>query len=218
MPRNHLLPLVAVLLSTLLRAAPDATAFKFDFGADATPAGGTRVAPDLRYTDERGFGFEYQKRMYASALERVGQLRDYLAQVDAGHPLFVWVHLFEPHEPYDPPAELIREDSARGRYDGEVALCDRAIGELVRTFRAARPGGTVIVTADHGEEFGEHGGSYHGTTLFEEQARDGGGSGGGELPVAGELRSVDGYVVRVAFDAERACGQGSSEDRDHGDR
>jgi hypothetical protein len=81
------------------------------------------------------------------------------------------VHLFEPHEPYEPPPELVREDSNRGRYDGEVRLADRAIGELVRTFRAQKPGATVIVTADHGEEFGEHGGSYHGTTLYEEQVR-----------------------------------------------
>jgi arylsulfatase A-like enzyme len=128
---------------------------------------GARFGP----LSERGFGFEYQKKMYASAPDRVGQLRDYMAEVEAGHPLFVWVHLFEPHEPYEPPAELVKGDGPRGRYEGEVALCDRAIGELVRVFRAARPGATVIVTADHGEEFGEHGGSYHGTTLYEEQAR-----------------------------------------------
>src|SRR5690606_34243825 len=102
---------------------------------------------------------------------RVKQLERYLAQAEPGHPLFVWVHLFEPHEPYDPPAELVREPSARGRYEGEVAVADRAIGGLVRTFRAARPGATVIVTADHGEEFGDHGGHYHGTTLYDEQVR-----------------------------------------------
>lgn len=120
---------------------------------------------------ERGFGFEYRKEMFASADQRVTQLEQYLDEVTPGHPLFVWVHLFEPHEPYDPPAAFVREDSARGRYDGEVRVCDRAIGELVRRFRARRPGATVIVTADHGEEFGEHGGSFHGTTLFDEQVR-----------------------------------------------
>src|SRR5271170_4980069 len=54
--------------------------------------------------------------------------------------------------------------------------------------------------------------------VFEEKTCDGGGSRGGELPVAGELRGVDGYVVGVAFDAEGACGQGGCEDGDHGHR
>jgi arylsulfatase A-like enzyme len=120
---------------------------------------------------ERGFGFEYRKEMFASAEARVEQLEAYLAGAAPGHPLFVWVHLFEPHEPYEPPEAFAREASARGRYDGEVAYCDQAIGRLVRLFRARSPGATVIVSADHGEEFGEHGGSYHGSTLFDEQVR-----------------------------------------------
>ena len=49
--------------------------------------------------------------------------------------------------------------------------------------------------------------------VFEKQPGDGGGARGGELPVAGELRGVDGHVVGVAFDAERAGGQGGGEDR-----
>ncbi len=120
---------------------------------------------------QRGFGFEYRKEMFASGKERVTQLNAYLGEVEPGHPLFVWVHLFEPHEPYDPEPELRAGDSPKERYIAEVRASDRDIGELVRTFRAARPQATVIVTADHGEEFGEHGGSYHGTTLYEEQIK-----------------------------------------------
>jgi arylsulfatase A-like enzyme len=119
----------------------------------------------------RAFGFEYLKEMYAPAMDRVQQLRDYLAAAQPGHPLFVWVHLFEPHEPYEPSPSWTRRDSARARYEGEVADADRAFGELVRTFRAAKPNGTVILTADHGEEFGEHGGAFHGSTLYDEQVR-----------------------------------------------
>src|SRR5699024_2850688 len=55
--------------------------------------------------------------------------------------------------------------------DGEVAAADQAFGELVALFRAHRPEGTVILTADHGEEFGDHGGHYHGTTVYDEQVR-----------------------------------------------
>ena len=49
---------------------------------------------------------------------------------------------------------------------------DDGIGRIVRAASGrARPGAVVIVTADHGEEFGEHGGRYHGTTVYEEQVR-----------------------------------------------
>ncbi len=118
-----------------------------------------------------GFGFEYRKVMFAPAAARVPQLDRYLGEVDEGHPVFAWVHLFEPHEPYDPPAEFRRGEGRVERYDGEVAAADAAVGELVRVFRRHRPGGTVIVTADHGEELGDHGGWYHGTTLYDEQVR-----------------------------------------------
>jgi arylsulfatase A-like enzyme len=117
------------------------------------------------------FGFEYVKEMFAPADQRVTQLRDYLAQADANHPVFAWVHLFEPHEPYDPPARFARGDELEQRYDGEVAAADAAVGELVRVFREHAPDATVIVTSDHGEEFGDHGGYHHGTTLFDEQVR-----------------------------------------------
>lgn len=120
---------------------------------------------------KRGFGFEYRKEMFASADERIAQLDAYLGEVDPKRPLFVWMHLFEPHEPYDPPAGVAHDNSERGRYEAEVRTCDRVIAELVRRFRAARPRATVIVTADHGEEFGDHGGSFHGTSLYDEQVR-----------------------------------------------
>ncbi|HKU37944.1 MAG TPA: sulfatase, partial [Polyangiales bacterium] len=117
------------------------------------------------------FGFEYVKEMFAKGSERVTQLEHYLDGVDAGHPLLVWVHLFEPHEPYETQPEFPRGDEPEQRYDSEVAAADAATGELIRVFRQRRPGATVIVSADHGEEFGDHGGYHHGTTLFDEQVR-----------------------------------------------
>jgi len=120
---------------------------------------------------ERGFDFEYRKDMFLDARARPAQLDEWLAQVPREHPVFAWVHLFEPHEPYDPPDGYASGDSDEARYDGEVRVADEAVGALVRTFRRRRPGGTVILTADHGEEFDDHGGSYHGTTLFDEQIR-----------------------------------------------
>lgn len=137
--------------------------------------------PAIFYVDSDRFtqladqhmGFEYVKAMYAPAADRVDQLRAYLTAAEPKHPLFVWVHLFEPHEPYEPAAPFAAPEGAtpEQRYDAEVRAADAAVGGLVEVFRAARPNATVILSADHGEEFGDHGGHHHGTTLFDEQAR-----------------------------------------------
>jgi hypothetical protein len=85
--------------------------------------------------------------------------------------LFLWVHLFEPHEPYEAHAAHPFGDRDIDRYDAEIAAADAGAGAIIEAVRAARPGAVIIVTADHGEEFLEHGGRYHGTTVYEEQVR-----------------------------------------------
>ena len=70
--------------------------------------------------------------------------------------LFAWVHLFEPHAPYgsiDSNGQHRR--SASERYDDEIATVDREIGRLFEAWRAVDES-LVLVTADHGEAFGEH--------------------------------------------------------------
>jgi arylsulfatase A-like enzyme/HEAT repeat protein len=123
----------------------------------------------------RGLDFEYRRVEFKDAGLRSAELASYLATEPAGRPLFVWVHLFEPHEPYvfhpqhpfGDPAAPTDED----RYDSEIATADAAVGDLVRTMRSARPGAIVVVTADHGEAFGEHGARYHGGDVHDEQVR-----------------------------------------------
>ena len=120
---------------------------------------------------ERGLDFEYRKEEFASPQLRARQVGAYLKAVPAGTPLFLWVHFFEPHEPYVAHPEHPFGTTDVDRYDSEVAAADEGIGTIVQAIRAARPGAIVLATADHGEEFGEHGGRYHGTTVYEEQAR-----------------------------------------------
>jgi arylsulfatase A-like enzyme/HEAT repeat protein len=119
----------------------------------------------------RDFGFEYVKKEFAPGPLRVEQVRAWLASVPAQQDVFLWVHLFEPHEPYE--AHAGRDFGSRDvdRYDGEIAEADAAVGGIVDLMRARRPETVVVVTADHGEEFGDHGGYYHGTTVYEEQVR-----------------------------------------------
>ncbi len=59
----------------------------------------------------------------------------------------------------------------RALYDGEIAFVDDEIGRLVATLRQRGDDTLIVVTSDHGEEFAEHGGLQHGSTLFEEQLR-----------------------------------------------
>ena len=125
----------------------------------------------FRSFEESSLGFEYEKRQFASAADRAPELSQYLATRAPGERVFAWVHLFEPHEPYvaHPAHDLGERDI--DRYDSEIAAADQGLGAVVDAMRAARPSAVVIVTADHGEEFGDHGGRYHGTTVYEEQVR-----------------------------------------------
>ncbi len=113
-----------------------------------------------------------------------------LAALDdvAGRPWFFYVHAIGPHDPYDPPApydrmfttdtaSLSQEEAnhanARDRYDGEIAFTDAQIGRLIAALRAKGMYDNTwfVVLSDHGEEFWEHGGEGHGTTLYDELIR-----------------------------------------------
>lgn len=85
-------------------------------------------------------------------------------------PFFAWVHFYEPHAPYAPPADLAAP--GRSPYDAEVAAADRCLGRLVEVAEAARPKRLVTaVTSDHGEGLGEHGESTHGLFLYQSTLR-----------------------------------------------
>jgi choline-sulfatase len=84
-------------------------------------------------------------------------------------PFFIWLHFYDPHEPYDPP-EPFKSHFASEPYDGEIAYTDSVVGSVLDVLQ--RHGlfqNTVIaVAADHGEAFGEHGEKYHGVFLYDE--------------------------------------------------
>lgn len=87
-------------------------------------------------------------------------------------PYFAFANFFDAHESYDPPApyrtRFTRTPVARDLHDGEIAYVDdqirRLFDELKR--RGALDNTIVVVTADHGEQFREHGMSGHGNSLF----------------------------------------------------
>ena len=83
-------------------------------------------------------------------------------------PFFCWLHFFDPHLPYSPPAPY-SEQFADHLYDGEVAYMDYIIGQVMRVIKDRNLlGRTLIVVAgDHGEAFGEKGESGHGIFLYD---------------------------------------------------
>jgi arylsulfatase A-like enzyme/Flp pilus assembly protein TadD len=86
-----------------------------------------------------------------------------LAWLDAQKdPWFCWVHLWDPHAPYEPPAPFA-EQFKTDPYSGEVAYVDAQLGRLFDWLdRHGGLGSTVVIlTADHGESLGEHGELYH---------------------------------------------------------
>ncbi|MGE3458260.1 MAG: sulfatase-like hydrolase/transferase [Kofleriaceae bacterium] len=85
-----------------------------------------------------------------------------------GKPLFVWIHLLDPHYPYhQPPGAPRFGTDAIATYDAEIASADAAIGELLATFT---PEHTIVaVTADHGEAFDDHHSHFHGSWLYDEE-------------------------------------------------
>jgi arylsulfatase A-like enzyme/Tfp pilus assembly protein PilF len=91
-------------------------------------------------------------------------------QREAGKPWFAWVHVFDPHAPYQPPPPFDREYASQPYY-GEVAATDSALAPLLDDVRRSSAPTLVIVTGDHGEALGDHGEATHGVFAYESTLR-----------------------------------------------
>jgi arylsulfatase A-like enzyme/Tfp pilus assembly protein PilF len=92
----------------------------------------------------------------------------WLSQVPNG-PFFLWIHLYDAHDPYDPP-EPYKTRYASQPYDGEIAYADSAVGTLLNALRkhGLYDETMIAVMADHGESLGAHGENTHGIFLYDE--------------------------------------------------
>ena len=147
------------------------------------------------FVDDRERYRENFERRAGATLERAAAWLDQVA----GRRSFCFIHLIDPHGPYDPPdgfAERFHSPESRevegeipeyqqipgvrdffrydDLYDGEIAYLDRELDRFLagRAARGALERTLVVFTADHGESFGEHGVFFqHGSDLFEENVR-----------------------------------------------
>jgi arylsulfatase A-like enzyme len=132
------------------------------------------LAPGL----DRGFDFydnfpakaatkERWGRVERRGMEVVQHAEAWLDKHRTG-PRFVWVHLYDPHDPYEPPSPYSEKYKER-LYDGEVAYADSALAHLIAFLKknGSYANAIVIVVGDHGEGLGEHGEETHGLFLYD---------------------------------------------------
>jgi arylsulfatase A-like enzyme/Tfp pilus assembly protein PilF len=161
--------------------------YGFAQGFETFDGGFTRVDPGTEANAERP----------ANAV--VDDALRWLDAVPAGRPFFAWVHLYDPHVTYRPPAPFPQD------YDGEIAFVDQQIGRLLTAVRSRNALGEtlIIVAGDHGESLGEHGEDEHGVFLYDAVLRVplivfGPGLQRGQV-VTGQVRLVD--IVPTILDA-----------------
>jgi choline-sulfatase len=117
--------------------------------------------------DDARFLNTIQKRGDATVDEAVRWLRE-----PGTERRFAWIHLYDPHDPYEPPEPYAGRYEGRP-YDGEVAWSDDLVGRLDAALAAAglREDTLFIVTSDHGEGLEEHGEAVHGFFVYETTLR-----------------------------------------------
>jgi choline-sulfatase len=129
---------------------------------------GFAVYDDEMPPDPRKLAAEYAERRAGVVVDRAVR---WLASLHHT-PFFLWVHVFDPHSPYNPPSPFREKYRARP-YDGEVAYTDRQLGRLLTAVaKKSSPENTLIaVLSDHGESLAEHGEYTHGVFLYDSTLR-----------------------------------------------
>jgi choline-sulfatase len=87
-------------------------------------------------------------------------------------PFFAWIHLYDPHTPYEPPEPFRTRHGQRGLaglYDGEIAFADQEVGRMVSWLRSSGldDSTVIVVMGDHGEGLGSHGEGTHGYFVYD---------------------------------------------------
>ena len=133
------------------------------------------VTDNLNICETEGFqqGFDYFENFNYEAADAVNlKLLEWERQIARARRSFVYLHYMDPHVPYNRREPWFREPadpdlSDLAAYDSEISYVDAKIEELYERF-GWDENTLIVVTSDHGEEFGDHGGIDHGHTLYSE--------------------------------------------------
>ena len=123
----------------------------------------TGLARGLQHLEMEANGLALARRARAWLDERAKRPHD--------KPLFLWMHILEPHNWAVASGDPIVDDARRKLYDRTLAQSDQMLAELLAPFADVAPDKApiVIVSADHGEGLGEHGQVFHSTDLYNSQ-------------------------------------------------
>ena len=136
---------------------------------------------------KKQFGLNQGFAVYDDQMPKPGNGRDFLEDPEraagptidravqwlegqSGKPYFLWVHLYDPHMPYRPPAPF-REQYKGRPYDGEIAYADHELSRLFDSVHKKSDQTLIAVLSDHGESLGEHGEYSHGIFLYDATLR-----------------------------------------------
>ncbi len=131
-----------------------------------------------RYDDS--FDLKKYKQLDLGAVQKPGNeiMDSALAWLEEkkDRPFFAWIHLYDPHAPYEPPEPFFSEYRGRGPaglYDGEIAFMDAQIGRLVDWLASSGLDRktVVVLVGDHGEGLGSHGEGTHGYFIYDYAVR-----------------------------------------------
>ncbi len=200
---NVSLPLAASVptLAEVLRAKGYTTAAFVSSFVLAKQSGLDRGFAHYDDTFETGGGdaalfLDSVQRSGDRTIARAGAWLEARTAAEKAAPTALWVHLYDPHDPYEPPEPYASRYADRP-YDGEVAWTDDLVGRL-RTLLETHglwQDALVVITADHGEALGEHGETGHGYFAYETTLRVPFIARGPGLPVGatipGIVRAVD---------------------------
>src|SRR2546422_3237771 len=133
---------------------------------------------DSRFGLNHGFDFYYDhfdfNRLQESNLDEMERPGNIVADVTLDwlsknyqKKFFLWMHLYDPHYPYRPPAPYSEEYRDRP-YDGEIAFADAQVGRLIEFLKnkGLYRNTLIVLTGDHGESLGEHGEKTHGFFIY----------------------------------------------------
>src|SRR5213083_1904680 len=133
---------------------------------------------DSRFGLNHGFDFYYDhfdfNRLQESNLDEMERPGNIVADVTLDwlsknyqKKFFLWMHLYDPHYPYRPPASY-SDDYKDRPYDGEIAFADAQVGRVIQFLKdkGLYRNTLIVLSGDHGESLGEHGEQTHGFFIY----------------------------------------------------
>lgn len=134
---------------------------------------GKLPASELRFEHIEVGRYDFAgKNRGTTARQVVDDVERILGQDPGDRPVFAWVHFMDPHASHEAPVKFSGDpDPVRDAYDNELLWVDLHLSRLLAFIDARYPDALVILTSDHGEEFGERGNYGHGFSLADSELR-----------------------------------------------